>query len=404
MVSHHPDALRGHIIPKRGNGEASYRERPNGLWEGRVTIPGLGRRSFYGALKRDVVEQVERARRDHKAGLDPTAKPETVAAFLARWLDESAVRRLRPRSIASYRQIVALYIVPAVGKHDLRKLTIRHVERMTAAMEDRGLSSRTAQYARAVLRRALKDAVRWGLVERNVAAEADAPRLTTREILPLSPDEVTRFLAGVRAAPDPADQRLWTFFALALYTGLRQGELSGLRWRSVDLQAGTLRVTHALQRVEGAWTFVEPKSRRSTRQLSLPAPAIAALRAQRDLQTFEQARAFDPWPDLDLVFTTPHGTPLDPSNVNRRLHLLLESCGLERRGMHALRHSCASALIAQGVHPRVVMEQLGHSQISLTMDTYGHVCRPPCGTRRTRSRRRSGRPIRGPDGTWLGYG
>lgn len=266
-------------MSKRANGEASYRERPNGLWEGRVTIPGLGRKSFYGDLKRDVVRQVDAAKRDHRAGLDLAAKPETVAQFLARWLDESAVRRLRPRSNAGYRQVVALYIVPALGKPDLRKLTIRHVERMTAAMEDRGLSSRTAQYARAVLRRALRDAVRWGLVERNVAAEADAPRLTTREILPLSPEETTRFLAAVRTAPDPADQRLWTLFALALYAGLRQGELSGLRWRSVDLQAGTLRVTHALQRVAGAWTFVEPKSKRSNRQLSLPAPAIAALRA-----------------------------------------------------------------------------------------------------------------------------
>ena len=358
---------------KRGNGEASYRQRPNGLWEGRVTIQGVGRRSFYGPLKREVVEQVAQAKRDHKAGLDLNAKPETVATFLARWIDESVARRLKPRSIASYRQIIALYITPAIGKHELRKLTLRHVERMMAGMEARNLSPRTVQYARSVLRAALKDAVRWGLVDRNVATLVDPPRVVTKPIKFLSPGEVTRFLASARTAPDPADQRLWTLFAVALYTGLRQGELSGLRWRDVDLTAGTLRVTHALQRVNGAWQFVEPKSRRSSRQLSLPSPAIAALRAQRDLQTFEAARSFEPWPDLDLVFTTPRGTPIDPSNVNGRLHQLLDACGLERRGIHALRHSCASALIAQGVHSRVVMEQLGHSQISLTMDTYGHI-------------------------------
>lgn len=360
-------------MPKRGNGEASYRERPNGLWEGRVTIPGLGRKSYYGLLKRDVERQVKQALKDHAAGLDLTAKPETVAQFLARWLDETAAPRLRPRSIASYRQIVALYLAPAIGQHQLRALTVRHVKAMLAGMTARDLSPRTVQYARAVLRSALKEAQREGLVDRNVAAEVDGPRVVSAQAMPLAPAEAARLIAAARTAEDPADQRLWPLFTVALMTGLRQGELSGLRWRNVDLQAGTLRVTHALQRVAGAWQFVEPKTRRSARALSLPAPAVAALKAQRDLQTFEQARAFDPWPDLDLVFTTPLGTPLDPSAVNRRLHRLLEVADLAPRGMHQLRHSCASFLAAQGVPLRTIMDQLGHSQMSLTSDLYVHL-------------------------------
>jgi integrase len=147
----------------------------------------------------------------------------------------------------------------------------------------------------------------------------------------------------------------------------------GLRWEDVNLDRGTLRVTHSLQRIDGEWRFVEPKSKRSARTLSLPSIVAAALREHWDRQAFERRAAGDEWRDLGLVFATAKGTPLEPSNLNGRLHRLQDACEVPRQGMHSLRHCCASLLLAQGISPRVVMEQLGHSQISLTMDTYAHV-------------------------------
>jgi integrase len=155
--------------------------------------------------------------------------------------------------------------------------------------------------------------------------------------------------------------------------GLRQGEILGLRWSDVDLEAATIRVTQALQRVNGRLDFVEPKSQSSRRTIPLPATVARALRAHRSRQLEERLAAGARWRESDLVFTTSVGTPLDCRNVTRRFQAALEGAGLPRLRFHDLRHTAASLMLAQGVPPRVVMETLGHSQISLTMNTYSHV-------------------------------
>ena len=155
--------------------------------------------------------------------------------------------------------------------------------------------------------------------------------------------------------------------------GLRQGEILGLRWSDVDLDTGTLRVHAALQRVAGAFAFVEPKSASSRRTVSLPAIVVAALLAHRARQAAEPERCRPSGAFADLVFTTTLGQPLDGINVTRRFQRILRAAGLPRQRFHDLRHACASLLLAQGVPARVVMETLGHSQISLTLNTYSHV-------------------------------
>ena len=155
--------------------------------------------------------------------------------------------------------------------------------------------------------------------------------------------------------------------------GLRQGEALGLRWADVDLDQGKLRVSQALQVVSGKFHFVEPKSERSKRTIALPQIAVSAVRRHRARQIQERLLSGSRWQDSDLVFTTTVGTPIHPRNLVRHFHRTLERAGLPRKRFHDLRHTCASLLLAQGVQPRVVMEILGHSQISLTMDTYSHV-------------------------------
>lgn len=169
------------------------------------------------------------------------------------------------------------------------------------------------------------------------------------------------------------EDRLGPLFHVAIVSGLRQGELFGLRWEDVDPSAGTLFVRHALQRIDGAPTLVEPKTALSLRTVTLPASAVAALRVQKDRQTFERAHAGDLWHEGGFVFTSTMGTPLNPSNVDKRLKSLLAGAGLPRQRFHDLRHCAASLLLAGGVAPRMIMGILGHSQISLTMNTYAHL-------------------------------
>jgi integrase len=195
----------------------------------------------------------------------------------------------------------------------------------------------------------------------------DPPRVRRPEIHPLTPEQARTFLDAARG------DRLEALYSVALAIGLRQGEALGLRWEHIDLDGGELRVRVALQRIAGKLQLVEPKTRQSRRTIPLPQVAVNALRAHRVSQLEERLLAGDRWVDTGLVFCTPKGTPLDARNVTRRFQKLLKQTDLPHQRFHDLRHTCATLLLVQGVPPRVVMEILGHSQISLTMDTYTHV-------------------------------
>jgi integrase len=222
-------------------------------------------------------------------------------------------------------------------------------------------------YVRGVLRRALNEALRWGLVARNVATLVQPPRVRRYEISPLDAEQAQRLLTAIRG------DRLEALFSVALAVGLRQGEALGVRWQDVDLDAGVLRVRHALQAVDGQLMLVEPKTTRSRRTIQLPSLAVGALREHRARQSVERTLAGDAWTDQDFVFTSQLGRPLHGATVTHRFQQLLAAAGLPRQRFHDLRHGCATLLLAQGVSPRVVMDVLGHSAITLTLNTYSHV-------------------------------
>jgi integrase len=209
--------------------------------------------------------------------------------------------------------------------------------------------------------------VKWGLVARNVATLVDAPGPGPQEILFLSPEEAHSFLEAIQG------DRLEALYTVALALGLRPGEALGLRWQDVDLEAAILRVQVSLQRIDGKLVVDELKTRRSRRSLALPHFAIAALLAHQARQNEEREIAGAHWEDYGLVFSTRLGRPLGQRNVIRCFRRTLKKAGITHRRFYDLRHTCASLLLAQGVHPRVVMEILGHSQISITMNTSSHV-------------------------------
>lgn len=219
---------------------------------------------------------------------------------------------------------------------------------MLTAIQGKGLSARTAKYAYAVLRRALGQAERWGMVTRNVATLVEPPRAVRPEVRALTPDEVHALLDAAHG------DRFEAILTVAIAVGLRRGEALGLRWSDIDLDAAVLRVWRALVYVDGDLRFVDPKTKRSRRTIPLPAVSVQALRDHRRRQAAERLAAGATWDDQDLVFPSATGGPMDPNNLGRHFRALCDRGGIGRVRLHDLRHTCASLLLAQNVHPRVV--------------------------------------------------
>ena len=356
---------------RRGNGEGSVFRRRDGRFVAAITLgyDGAGRRQRKTAVassKREANQRLAELQRAAEQGLaldDPT-----VGEYLQRWLNESARPRLRPRTYSGYASIVNGHLVPGLGRIKLRKLTPADVDIHLRRTAEAGLSSRTLQYHRAVLRAALSQAERWGLVSRNVARLVTLPPVRQRELRPLSLEQARQFLDGVEG------DRLATLYHIALTLGLRQSEVLGLQWAAMDFEARTLTVRHTLQRYGAAYHLDQPKTQRSRRVIILPQRLVDALRQHRDRQTWERQRAAGAWEaDWDLVFCDELGRPLDGTGITRQFQRHLDRLGLPRQRFHDLRHAAATFLIAQGEPIRLVMEVLGHSSIATTMNVYGHI-------------------------------
>jgi integrase len=326
------------------------------------------RKVIYGETRKQVADKLKALHRDEAAGVNLTSEQQTVKAFLENWLEQRVKRHNRPRTYRSYTDITRLHLIPHIGRHQLAKLTPEQVQTMLNTLAEQGLTARTVSNVRAVLRKALNQAMRWGYVVRNVATLVDAPRTTTFTIQPLDQEQAQRLLDAV------AGHRLEALYRVALSLGLRRGEVCGLRWEDIDFEQHTLRVTGSLQRQNRKLERSAPKTAASLRTIALPPVLLRVMRQHAERQARERAERGDGWQDCGLVFVAEHGTPLEPRNLVRHFKTMLKKAGLpETIRFHDLRHSCATLLIAQGVHPRVIMEILGHSQISTTMNTYAHV-------------------------------
>jgi len=361
-------------MAKRGNSEGSIYRRSDGRWAASVDLGQADgrrrRKAFYGKTRQDVGRKLQAAQRALADGLPLVDQRQTLGGFLEIWLRDSVARKVRPRTLQRYQEIVKLHLTPRLGRIPLAKLTPAHVERMMNEAIGQGAAPRSACHHRAVLRTALNVAMKWGVLGRNVASLAGPPRVPEREIRALGQADARALLEAVRG------DRLEALFTVALALGLRQGEALGLRWPDVDLGGALLTVQRSLQRVNGEWLFPEPKTPRSRRTLHLPGPVTAALREHRARQLVERLRLGAAWQGEtwgDLVFTDEAGGPLSGFYVSRRFKALLAVAGLPPMRYHDLRHGAASLMAAQGVPARVAMEILGHSQISTTMNIYAHV-------------------------------
>jgi integrase len=302
-----------------------------------------------------------------KSGVELSAEHQTLAEYLGRWLNERVKRRVRPSTFQSYSFIVNSHIIPHVGQVPLQKFTPQLLQGLLNQKQDEGLATRTVRYIHSVLHSALNQALKWQLVDRNVADAVDLPRQEKFQVEPYTPGEAQIFLRAI------GTDRLVALYTMALTTGMRQGELLALQWADVDLEHAIVKVTHTLTRAEGRLQRTAPKTESSRRTLSLTQIAVEALVAHKLRQDEERRFAGNRWQVSDFVFTTIIGTPIDACNLGQRFRALLKRHGLRPIRFHDLRHTCASLLIAQGDGPRTIMEILGHSQIALTMNLYGHV-------------------------------
>lgn len=350
---------------RRANGEGTVRQRANGLWECRVTVAGQ-RRSVYGKTQREALERRSEALRAAARAVPRGRERQTVQAFLAGWL-EGTRSRLRPRTWVRYEQLVRVHIVPSIGTLALAALSPQDVERLYAQRLRAGAAPFTVRHVHEVLHRALEQATTWGEIGRNPASLVQRPVAPRREMATFDESQARSLLAAI------AEDRLEALYVVAITTGMRQGELLALRWSDVDLERTTAAVRRSLQRTPEGPVFTPPKSARSRRQVLLTPTAIAALRRHRIRQAEDRLAAGSAWDDQELVFANTVGRPLDGPTVTKAFQAALVRANLPRIRFHDLRHTAATLLLGRGIHPKIVSEQLGHSQIAITLDLYSHV-------------------------------
>ncbi|MGZ6363683.1 MAG: tyrosine-type recombinase/integrase [Ktedonobacterales bacterium] len=361
---------------KRGNGEGSIRKRADGRWEARITGSDGKPKSLYGKTRAIVAAKLSATLHAQDKGV-PVQRDErlTTRAYLSDWIVRVRAT-LRPSTHRRYASHVQRAI-GAFGSIALTKLAPQHIERLYARlMADTGLSSTTVHQLHAVLHNAFDDAMRKGLVQRNVCDLVTPPAKRRHEMTVWTPEQARMFLDTLRKEKS----RYEPLFVLALHTGMRQGELLGLRWRDVDLDAGTVQVvttlatTSAMPGAQLAERLGAPKTARSRRRIKLAPACVEALRAHRVRQAEERLAIGPRWEDHGLVFPNIYGRPMGDSLLRRKTFTpLIERAGVPRIRFHDLRHTAATLLMREGVHPRVVAEMLGHSSIAITLDVYSHV-------------------------------
>ncbi|GGU86616.1 site-specific integrase [Streptomyces albospinus] len=351
------------------NGAGTITQRKDGRYQAAVYVlqpDGTRARKYaYGktwtecdAKRRELLDKVDQ-------GVPVPTRSAKLAEWLPYWLDNVIKPRRKLSTYDKYESHARLYLVPMLGAKRLESLGVADVRRFLVRLEKQTTAA-TAKESHRVLRSALSSACREELITRNVAKLVEPPRTDSREVKPWTLNETLDFLAAARTDP------LYAAFVLAIAMGLRRGEIVGLRWTDIDLDSRVLYVRQQTQRRRGVLYDDDPKSRRR-RAVPLPALCIAPLRWHRMRQADVRAKAGERWREAGYVFTTRTGRPVEPRNVYRSFTRVAASAGLRVVRLHDARHGTATLLTAAGVAPRVVMEILGHSQISITMDVYTHV-------------------------------
>ena len=364
------------IMPKRrANGEGNIRKRKDGRWEGRYTVghdPETGKaiiKNVLGKTQAEVKEKLKKAIEEN-VGIDyGRAKTYTVGNWLGVWYENYAKIKMRPSTYLTYHGYIENHIKPQLGKIPLNDLTTLHlqqfykkllaegrVERIEAQKQPKGLSAKTVRNIHQIISSALKLAVEQRLIARNPADGCALPKAERKEMQTLPVEQLTSFLREAK------DSGVFALYYIDLTTGLRRGELLGLKWSDIDLEKGDLRVQRQIGRIDGKIIEMPLKTKNAYRTLPLSADAISVLKIQKCKVG-----------NCEWVFPSPTGGPMSPDSVLHMLHRVLKRAGLPKVRFHDLRHTFATLALQNGVDIKTVSGMLGHFSAGFTLDTYAHV-------------------------------
>lgn len=383
-------------MAKRANGEGTISKRlKNGKtvgWRGAVSLgyDAQGqplRKTVSGRTQEEVRERMAALLSAQHTGMLADSGGLTVAAYLDRWMQAKERDGVKPNTLRSYRDTARLYLIPSLGCKKLEKLTPLDVEAMLSALRKVGKSPQVLGYTLRVLKMALRQAVRWQMVPRNVAEAIKPPKVTRPELHVWTPEQVAAFLDASQV------HRLHAAFYLALMTGMRRGELLGLQWEDIDWERSRLKVRHNLVEVRSeakpgklhvgrpTVSSVElvlqtPKTAGSRRTVVLSPGTLSKLEEHRRRQQAERTHAAEAWQGSatgGFVFATEIGTATDPRNFYRWFVNLVGQANVPRIRFHDLRHTAASLMVRRGIAPKTVSERLGHADVGFTLRTYTHL-------------------------------
>ena len=357
----------GHVIRKERNGKVRY----YAVVEQDPEPDGRRVRKSHGGFdrKKDAREALNTILERQKEGLYVTPSRQTVGQFLNdEWLPGIRAT-VKPSTWDSYRRNVQLHVIPNVGSIALSKLGPAQLNDLYASLAEgaKPLGSRTVRYIHSIMSRALKDATRWGKVSRSVAALADPPRPKAPTDFSIwTPEQVRTFLASSK------EDRLHTLYFLALTTGMRRGELLGLRWSDVDFAANRLVVRQTIVSIGYRVEISEPKTTRSKRTISLDPATVATLKAHWSRQLEERLAWGPAWHESGLVFTKEDGTLIHPQSASDAFQRAVKRAGLPKVRFHDMRHSYATLALDAGMKPWDLSDRLGHASVAFTLQAYRH--------------------------------
>ncbi len=355
-------------MTKRSYGSGNILERSPGVFLVRYR-DNAGKRhneTVRGNRKRAEAVLTER-RTSLETGSFSGKKKLTVGAYLQGWLETYAVTNCTAKTVQGYKQSINCYTGPISGI-TLQKLDATHIQPIYAGMIKRGLSNRSVDALHKALSIAFNTAVKQGTIKRNILDAVIAPKVIKKEV------EVWDTETRAKAMTILRESQYGDFYQLGLMTGMRRGELAGLKWANVNLASKHLQVVNTLQRITGQGLMNgQPKTERSRRSIALSPDTVSLLHEIRGKQMTQQLEVADAWTDSGYVFTHPDGMPIDPNLATKAFKKMVTTSGLPKLTIHGLRHTHATILLEQGVNPKVVSERLGHASVATTMDIYSHV-------------------------------
>ncbi|MGB8344694.1 MAG: site-specific integrase [Ktedonobacteraceae bacterium] len=350
------------------HGGGSVFLRSDGRYGAKFKVEETGKWKYlYGDTEKEVTEKLQQAFYEQKQGILATGPKQKLETYLTYWLDVVKKPELRRTTYARYRIHIYKHILPRLGQVPVQKLTPQQVQSLYSDLQETQ-SAGSIRMLHSILHEALDNAVRWNIVSRNICDAVTPPKPGKHEAQTLTPDQARKLLATVKG------HDLEALLIVALTTGMRHGELLALKWQDIDLESSSLQVRRTVSFLAGqGYKETEPKTDRGRRRILLPQIALEALKQHRIHQREAKLQAGEAWQNLDLVFSNAHGYYMHSNNLRRLFRALLKQAELPEMRFHDLRHSAATLLLSMGVHPKVVQEILGHSNISVTMDVYSHV-------------------------------